>query len=362
MNYAWYDLEGADSVLADFAYSDWDPKHLERRSDAHIVTIEPGAMRKVAFASGNALPWFTTNEPLADGRVSAPMASLPFYWNLINNTKTYRVYEQFVQDGLSRNVAHLHTGDDYFNFHPILPGDTIATTVELKVLYEKQGRAGPMKFIEDVWSFRNQHNVLAGQLVRKAVTIYYNKERKPAEPQQAPELSSLVPKDRITSLEPQAWRHPKPVDVFDGKPRGYSQDIGPISWTMMVQWMGAVDDYARTHYDFDYAIERGFPGETPIVAGPHMGALMIAPVLALAGRDAWIEEFRHIQRHQINPKERMSTFGVTAPVPGDRNRVQVTSWLVDDKGRTRNSGTFVLRRWDNPPSGSESRRWAVAKG
>jgi len=355
MNYAWYNLDGVKSVLAEFAYSDWDSKHIGRTSEPHTVTIEKGAMLKAAFASGNSLPWHVASEPLSDGSRSTPIATLPFYWNLINNTLTYRVYEQFVQDGLSRNVAHLHTGDDYLNYQPILPGDTITTTVELTVLYEKQGRAGPMKFIEDVWSFRNQHNVLAGQLVRKAVTIYYNKNRRPAQPDSGPALSSLVPGNRITTLKPQAWRDPNPVDIFDGQPHGYRQEIGPISWTMMVQWMGAVDDYARTHYDFDYAIERSFPGDTPIVAGPHMGALMIAPVLAWAGSGAWIDEFRHIQRHQINPKDKLSTFGVSKPLPD--GRVEITAWLVDDKNLVRNTGTFVLRRWDNPPPGPESRRW-----
>ncbi len=99
MNYAWYDLDKAKSVLAAFAYSDWDPKHIGQKSEPHIVTIERGALQKVAFASGNALPWLSQSEPLSDGRISAPMVSLPFYWNLINNTTTYRVYEQFVHGG-----------------------------------------------------------------------------------------------------------------------------------------------------------------------------------------------------------------------------------------------------------------------
>jgi len=354
----WRNFDDAQSILADFAYSNWDPKHLGRKSDPYMISIERGAIEKVAYASGNAMPWHASSEAIGDGLFSTPMAPLPFYWHLINNTPTYRVYEQFVQEGLDRNVAHLHTGDDYRFFHPIVPGDTIAVTCELTVLYEKQGRAGPMKFIEDVWSFHNQHNMLAGQLVRKAVTIYYTAERQPATPEAAPDVASLVPRNRLTSLDRKAWKRPIAANIFDGVRAGYTQEIGPITWTMMVQWMGAVDDYARTHYDWDYAVERGFPDESPIVAGPHMGALMIAPVLAWAGPSAVIEEFRHIQRHQINPNERMATFGYTEPMPsGDTDRMQVQSWLIDDEKRVRNWGTFVVRKWESPPSGADSRRW-----
>lgn len=357
MHHAWYDLQNAKSILANFAYSDWDPKHLGRKSEGHTVLIENEPLRKVALASGNAVPWLLASEPLSDGQRSKPMVSLPFYWNLLNNTETYRVYEQFVQDGMPPNVAHLHTGDDYFAWVPIVPGDHITTTCELKVLYEKEGRAGPMKFIEDVWDFRNQRNELAGRLVRKAVTVYYKKDRTPADHAVAPDVAKLVPENRISHLPLHAWKSPCQVDVFDGRPRGYVQDIGPVSWTMMVQWMGAVDDYARTHYDYDYAIERNFPDLTPIVSGPHMGALMIAPVLALAGSGAWIEEFRHVQRHNVNPKDKLTTFGVSEPVSGDKDRVKVSAWLKDDMGRVRNTGTFILRRWVDAPTGALSRRW-----
>ena len=62
------------------------------------------------------------------------------------------------------------------------------------------------------------------------------------------------------------------------------------------------------------------------------------------GRTGSIEEFRHVQRHPINPKERLTTFGVSEPLGNDPDRLQVKSWLVDDAQHVRNWGTFVVRR------------------
>lgn len=356
------DLSDQESVLAEFAFSDFDQRHIGRRSAPWTIHVEAGALEKVAYAAWCTAPWNTRAEAQSDGRVSKRIATLAYFWHLINNTPTYRAYETFVQAGLAENVAHLHTGDEYRYFHPIYEGDQITVDVELSSYRDHVGRRGPMKFIEDIWSFRNQHNVLVAQLVRKVVTVYYERDEAPVERAPAPRLSDMVPDDAVVTIPNQPFSTPTAVDVFGEARVGYRHEIGPVTWTMMVQWMGAVDDYARTHYDWDYARERGFPGGKPIVAGPHMGALMVAPVQALIGRGAWIENFDHIQRHPVNPNDRLKSFGVTSPSPdGDPDKRHVEAWLVDEEDRVVNWATFDLRKWPDAPRGELSETWKPVK-
>jgi len=354
-------LTGVTSILSDFAVSGYDESNIGRKSDPFMIEIDRSAIEKAAYASGSAVPWHATADTLGDGSVVQPVAPLAFFWYLINNTPTYRAYETMyvMGDVMKQNDAHLHTGDDYRYFEPIVVGDTITITCELTRIYEKQGRQGPMKFIEDVWEFRNQRNVLVGDLVRKAVTIYAAENPPPPKPDLGPDLASRT-KAPIKKLAARAWDDPMSVvDLFDGKEHAYRQEYGTVTWTSMIQWMGAVDDYSKTHYDWDYAKERGFPGGVPITAGPQMGAAMIAPVVAWAGRNAWIEEFRHIQRRQVNPGDVLTTYGFSRPTD-DPNRVTIEAWLVDDGNNIRNSGFFTVRRWADAPPGRASRLWVPA--
>ncbi|GIK82689.1 MAG: hypothetical protein BroJett024_37940 [Alphaproteobacteria bacterium] len=345
-------LAGVTSVLADFALSDYDEKHIGRISEPYMIAIDDSAVQKSAYASATAVPWLMQDSEHNGG--AAAIASLPFYWYLVNNTPTYRAYEQYVMEAVGLNNAHLHTGDDYRCFGPIRAGDTITVTCELSRLYYKDGRQGRMKFIEDVWRFHNQRNVLVGDLVRKAVTIFASDAKRQARPEIGPEVAKLSD-GPVKHLTLPAWDRPEKTiaNLFDGIAKTYRHQTGKITWTSMIQWMGAVDDYSKTHYDWDYARDRGFPGGVPITAGPQMGAAMIAPVLAWAGPEAWIEEFRHVQRHPVNPGDVLETYGVSRPT-ADPDRVEVNAWLVDDRRQVRNSGVFVIRRADAAPSAALS--------
>lgn len=336
--------ENDTSVLADFAYSNFDGKHIGRKSDPHMIRVEAGALEKVSFASHNAVARHVAGQFTTDGQKVAAVAPLPYFWHLINNTATYRLYETFVQSGLHPKVAHLHTGDDYRYYHPIVADDLIAVTCELTRLYDREGRQGPMRFIEDLWQFRNQDNVLVGELVRKAVTVRYVTERKPAKMGTAPDVKAEVPAGRFSTIGPVNDRPYQTAALFDSKLSAYEHDIGPVTWTMMIQWMGAVDDYSRTHYDWDYAKERDFPGGIPIVAGPHMGALMLAPVSSWIGPDAWVEEFNHIQRHPVHPNDRLTTVGITRPLGDDKDRIRIEAWLLNEDKEVVNWADFLVCR------------------
>lgn len=353
-------LTGVKSILSDFAVSGYDQSYIGHKSEPFMIGVDRSALEKAAYASGCAVPWHANADTLEDGSVVQPVAALPFYWYLLNNTPTYRAYETMyvMGDVMKQNDAHLHTGDDYRSFAPIVVGDTITITCELTRIYEKQGRQGPMKFIEDIWEFRNQHNVLVGDLVRKAVTIYAAENPPPPPPDLGPDLATKT-SAAVQQLAKRAWDEPtSAVDLFDGKEHAYRQEYGTVTWTSMIQWMGAVDDYSKTHYDWDYAKERGFPGGVPITAGPQMGAAMIAPVVAWAGRGGWVEEFRHIQRRQVNPGDVLTTYGFSRPTD-DPERVVVEAWLVDGSNHVRNSGVFTIRRRATSFVGKRSQPWVA---
>lgn len=330
-------FDGVESVMTDFARSKWDPSHIGRKSSPYTFTVELGAITKVAAASDILRPWSSTTQR-AHGpwqRNVEPAAPLFYLWTLLNNTPNYRVYEDWVMHGLEPGSAHIHTGDDYFYWVPIRVGDQITVTCELTKVYEKHGRQGRLVFIEDTWDYRNQRNELAARLVRKAVTVYYE-NRDTNIPYQPVELPPGEP-TTLAEVSPIDW-----ADLAKGK-RLYDVDLGPLSRTSMVRWMGAVDDYAATHYDPDYAVEREFPNGQPLAAGPHMGALLAAPVSAWIGADGWLAEFHHLQRHEVFPKDRLRTLGVVSRAPSAADpTVEIETWLVDERGLNRNSGTFVV--------------------
>lgn len=357
------DVAGVNSLLLDFALSGFDEGFVGRKSDPFLIEVDRSAVEKAAYAAGMAVPWHAEADPLGNGATLKPIAVLPYFWHLINNTPTYRAYEaKFVMgDVMADRQGHLHTGDDYRYFEPIVVGDTIAVSCEVTRVYHKTGRQGPMKFIEDVWTFLNQHNRVAGELVRKVVTIDAVGTPPPPPPIPGPDLPALTgaaPK-RIAA---RPWEDPaSAVDLFDGREHAFRHEHGAVGLTSMVQWMGAVDDYAKTHYDVDYCRERGFPGDLPITAGPQAGAIMAAPVVAWAGRGGWIEEFRHIQRRSVYPGDVLATCGVARPT-ADRDVVEVEAWLVDDENRVRNTAGFTIRRRAGGPVGERSRLWLPQGG
>jgi hypothetical protein len=321
------ELTGVPSVLTDFVRSNWDPALVGRRSTPYSFTVERGAVTKVAAAAEVLGLWLAGGE--------GEEAPLSYLWTMLNNTPDYRVYEDWVMQGLDPGSAHIHTGDDYFLYRPIRVGDRITVTCEISRVYEKPGRQGRLVFIEDTWEFRNDRNELAARLVRKAVTVYYE-NRDPNPRYQQVDAPASVP-GALADIEPVVWSALKKGAVV------YDVDLGPLSRPSMVRWMGAVDDYAATHYDPDYAVERDFPGHQPLAAGPHLGALLAAPVAHWIGDTGRIAEFRHLQRHEVFPKERLRTFGTVSrePTLGDPT-VEVEGWLLDDRGMMRNAGTFVV--------------------
>lgn len=320
-------VDDVDSPLADFARSAWDAEHVGKRSEPYRIAVEAGALEKVDYASGI---------HLGSNGSGAPIASHAYFWTLINNTPTYRKYEQYVQHGVEAGSAHVHTGDDYRYLRPIPAGETIAVTCEITRRYEKPGRQGRMVFIEDMWSFHDERGELAGDLVRKAVTVYYDGgESKPR--------YDIVAVPDVAVARAGALPEIEPARLELGRPTHAAQ-YDAVSLTMMVQWMGAVDDYARTHYDPAYAAERGFPGGKPLVAGPHGGALMLGPLAQALGPRWWIERFDHLQRHVIVPDELLRTFGRVTRLHDDGGGIELELFLVDAEDRVRHSGVAVVRR------------------
>jgi acyl dehydratase len=326
-------LDGVEGVVTDFARSAWDPSYVGRRSQPYVFTVEAGAVEKVIYAARTEPAMYRAGGGIA---VSAQVAPLSFLWTLVNNTPTYRSYERFIMHELPAASAHVHAGDVYMSFHPIFVGDTVAVTVEITGVQEKLGHEGRLVFIDLTWQFANQRSDLAATLTLKAATIY----RAEAGTSPAPAETVAAPVGTGAGLG-QLGR----LD-WDALQRGdlaFDVDLGPLTRTAIVQWMGAVDDYATTHYDPDYARERGFPGGQPIASGPHLGSLMLAPVMERLHHDGWVQRFDHRQRRPVSPNDRLRTFGVVSEKSA--NTIAIDAWLVDDESRIRNTGRFVVRRW-----------------
>lgn len=330
-------IVGINSVLRDFVDSGFDPSHLGRTSEPHMFTVEQGAVNRVIWASGVGADW--QQEP---GRVGiAPHA---YFFYLLNNTPTYRAYEQWVVGGVPEGMSHLHTGDEFHYYAPMRVGDTLAVTTTISRLERKQGRNGPLVMIEDEWKVTNQRNERIGSVVRKVATVEFAVRDK------APIYRIAdVPVDRLGVSRPDSGvRHGDLKNLQLGEIT-HAFDHGAINWLRMMSWLAAVDEYSPTHYDPDYALSHGYPDGKSIVAGPQMAAWLLAPVVTLFS-DAWhVRHYRNRQLREVFPNERLYSYGRIA---GRRNTAKGTEvdlelWLMDEKSQIRGDATAILveRAW-----------------
>lgn len=321
------------SILAELAHSDWSESYLGAESEPWRFTVDPNSVARIASlvqdepGRNRAAP----GEP--DGRRERRAAPYMYLWMLLNNTPTYRRYEHWVMFELGDEGAHLHVGDDYgFNF-PLRVGDEVDVTCRIDAIEEKRGRQGRLVFLDDTWEFRTAEGELAAWLTCKAATLYREGDAEPTPPAKAD--PGLLEGPRFDGVGPTRESVPEAglrLPVFEHE----------LTMRENILWMAAVDDYAFTHYDPEYAARHGFPGGRSLLAGPHMGGIITADVARWLGGGAWITGIDHVQRHSVHVGDRVAVTGeVSAVAAGSEGRtdVEIECRLLRDDGSVLNTAT-----------------------
>lgn len=319
------------SLLVDYARSGRSESFVGRTSEPYLITVDEKSIEQVAYACGAAHAWRLPGGAIR-GPIEAPHAYL-FY--LLNNTRTYRVYEQTIINGLPSGRAQLHAGDDFHYHCPILSGDVLAVTATILPTSRKTGRHGELEFFSDEWRMYNQRNELAARLIRKAIALNFGESGTLTSP--TGHALALPP-----ALRARPWLQTQdPATAFEVGQTTHLTRHPSFSWTSMMGWLAAVDEYSPTHFDPDFAKSHRYGGGRSIVAGPQLASAMVAALEGSLGPGWWISDYQNMQRRAVYPNETLTSFSRVHSVAD--GRVQIQLWLVDDEGTVKGSGDATVR-------------------
>jgi len=330
MHYIGKETANVQSLLVDYARSGRSESFVGRTSEPYLIVADEKSIEQVAYACGAAHDWRLPSGA-SRGPVEAPHAYL-FY--LLNNTRTYRVYEQTIIAGLPSGRAQLHGGDDFHYHQPILSGDVLAVTATILPSYRKTGRHGELEFFSDEWRMVNQRNELAARLIRKGVALDFG---------ESGELTS--PAENRVGLPPEpgspTWlRTTDAAAAFEIGQTTHLKRHPKFTWMSMMGWLAAVDEYSPTHYDPDFARAHRYGGGRNIVAGPQLASVMVAALEESLGPGWWISDYENVQRRAVYPNETLTSFSTVHAIDGGAARIHL--WLVDDEGVVKGTGKATV--------------------
>jgi acyl dehydratase len=138
-------------------------KQIGMQSEARIVEVERGAIRRFAEAIGDPNPLFNDEASVRKTRFGGMVAPPTFCRSLGAAIPEIKI-----------NMAEfrgLDGGSEWEYLEPIRPGDRISVVSKIADIRESAGRLGPMVFITVETSYTNQFNQLCA-LQRSTVIRY----------------------------------------------------------------------------------------------------------------------------------------------------------------------------------------------
>ena len=138
-------------------------KQIGMQSEARIVEVERGAIRRFAEAIGDPNPLFNDEASVRKTRFGGMVAPPTFCRSLGAAIPEIKI-----------NMAEfrgLDGGSEWESLEPIRPGDRISVVSKIADIRESEGRLGTMVFITVETSYTNQFNQLCA-LQRSTVIRY----------------------------------------------------------------------------------------------------------------------------------------------------------------------------------------------
>jgi len=138
-------------------------KQIGLQSEAHVVEVERGAIRRFAEAIGDPNPLFHDEAAARKTRFGGTIAPPTFCRSLGAAIPEIKInMPQF---------RGLDGGSEWEYFEPIRPGDRIRVVTKIADIRESAGRLGPMVFITVETSYTNHHDQLCA--VQRSTVIRY---------------------------------------------------------------------------------------------------------------------------------------------------------------------------------------------
>jgi acyl dehydratase len=138
-------------------------KQIGLQSEAHVVEVERGAIRRFAEAIGDSNPLFHDEAAARKTRFGGIITPPTFCRSLGAAIPEIKInMPQF---------RGLDGGSEWEYFEPIRPGDRIRVLTKIADIRESAGRLGAMVFITVETSYTNQHDLLCA--VQRSTVIRY---------------------------------------------------------------------------------------------------------------------------------------------------------------------------------------------
>jgi len=207
--------------------------------------------------------------------------------------------ESHFQVPLPFNSYGLNGGSDWQFLRPPYVGEWITRQYRILNIYQKQGRSGPLVFVERQETQTNQNGRVI--LLARHVSIHRGLPSAEEVARVAADVQALrsvpisppgpddLPKNPVDSAKAQ-----RPSQrLFEDVVVGAELDPvikGPITTTHLVRWAAANGNYARIHWDLPFAqVNQGL--QNVVVNGSlknqYMGQLMVD----FAGQSGWFKRF-----------------------------------------------------------------------
>lgn len=233
--------------------------------------------------------------------------------------------ESHFQVPLPFNSYGLNGGSDWQFLRPPYVGEWITRQFRILNIYQKQGRSGPLVFVErqETQTNQNGHVILLARhaSIHRGLPSGDEVARVAADGQ---DLRSVPISPPGPNDSPVDARNGSPNDSIERAkaqhpPQRFFEDIvvgselepvvkGPITTTHLVRWAAANGNYARIHWDLPFAqVHQGL--QNVVVNGSlknqYMGQLMVE----FAGQSGWFKRFLVQHRGMDYPGDVLTAAG-----------------------------------------------------
>ena len=247
------------------------------------------------------------------------------------------------------NSYGLNGGSDWQFLRPPYVGSWITRQFKILDIFQKQGRSGPLVFVERMETQTDQEDRVV--LLARRVSIHRALDQNAQSPQSGATVASELQTVNLSPPGPgEEVARPSPSD----RPQLYFEDVtegmeltpvvkGPLTTTHLVRWAAANGNYARIHWDLPFAqMQQGL--ENVVVNGSLKNQYLGQLLVDFAGRDGWLRRFYVQHRGMDYPGDVLTSNGI---VTGLREvdgvgHVDCTVALTNSRGHQTASGVGTV--------------------
>jgi acyl dehydratase len=238
-------------------------------------------------------------------------------------------------------------------------GEWVTRQFRILDIYQKQGRSGPLVFVERLETQTNQNGHVI--LLARRMSIHRALSQDADSPQPGATVAADLQTVAISPPGPdEEVARPQPSD----RPQLFFEDVaagmelppvvkGPLTTTHLVRWAAANGNYARIHWDLPFAqLQQGL--ENVVVNGSLKNQYVGQLLVDFAGQGGWLKRFYVQHRGMDYPGDVLTAFGtVTSKREVDGiGRVECMVGLQNSRGEQTASGTGTVllpKRGQNLP-------------